>query len=428
MRCIRTAGLLALATSAAMAAEPRFVHGSWVNVRATATADGAVVAHLSTNTPVQWLREEGRFCEIGFGAGQRGFVACALLGLQPLRIEQVNAPTDGQGRENPAYSPLRAFWIAPSVPRLLEAGEHFRLTLLSAEQRQAEEQAAGPSERDAPRLVRYPVPEFEAMKDLLRRGVVAGAENLAPRTEWSAALKAGDPMLSSLPEALTSALPLARPRGPSLFRNQADIEAPDATPEQLSARFRVPEHLRVLRGPRWGVTSGREFSTRYSGAWDIGVYESWLARPVVEHALARDGRLGGGETTLRRTVDLAEDDNVCVAGHPRPRIDQPLRGRPHVKEPLLLFYTPAPLAAMKVRVRTSTRELPERTISVGGLEYKRVAAHLVDLDGDGIDDLAVVEGAGIGSLGGEGPLFRLSLANIAGAWYGLAMEFFDECT
>jgi hypothetical protein len=149
-------------------AEERWVHGSWANVREGEEAQSVVIAHVTTNTRVELVAQHGERCEIVWGEPrQRGFVPCGLLGEKPLTL----AETD---------NPLRRFWIAPSVKRLFEAGEYFHHTLLPKKQWKLEHNEGDHSYHNGdtpPELVRYPVPEFEAMKAMLAKGIVFKAEN-----------------------------------------------------------------------------------------------------------------------------------------------------------------------------------------------------------------------------------------------------------
>ncbi|MDR0996468.1 MAG: SH3 domain-containing protein, partial [Zoogloeaceae bacterium] len=188
----------------AMAQEnARFVHGSYVNVRENAAPDSAVVDHVTTNTPVEVLAQADKRCQIRYGADKTGFVPCNLLGNRKLTLAEVGQkwiadPDPAKGNvDNPAYSPPRAFWISPSADGLLSAGEHFERTLLSKAQYELEHgvdpqgrwlmfdalDQDGPrdSEYEAlhyiPKLLRYPVPEFEAMKAVLENGIVVAPDN-----------------------------------------------------------------------------------------------------------------------------------------------------------------------------------------------------------------------------------------------------------
>ncbi len=162
--------------------DKRWVHGSWVNVRLNAQIDSTVVTQISTNTPVMVRRSQDKSCEIIWGKDQSGFLPCKLIGDRPLMLGEVASETLSDGKPNSQYSPPRAFWIAPSMDALFSAGAHFQRTLLKADQLEVEEGSGGVGYvgKTPPRLVRYPVPEFNAMKALLAEGIVAGSDRDPP--------------------------------------------------------------------------------------------------------------------------------------------------------------------------------------------------------------------------------------------------------
>lgn len=425
------------ATPGVEAAETRYVHGSWVNLRGSAAADAPVLGRLSANTPVQLLREEGRYCQVETGQAQRGHVACNLLGTAPLRIEEVG------NAAHPAYSPLRAFWVAPSVQRLLAAGEHVWMAALTEQQRKAERPegeaaAAVDPAQPGPRLLRPPVAEFDAMKELLKAGVVAHAENAEPRVPWALLRKGGGELallseragvsLDSEEQAWIAALELP-PAKPSLFKDHAAIAAPGSSSDAASARFGITERMRVLRKPKWGVTWAREFIPRYDGSYDIGSLEVQLDRPVAEHALGRQGLLGAAQTRLKTVITPNGDQSACEEGYGwLPRAEQPVAGRPRVKDPMLLFLTPAPLPATQVRVATKLLK-PPPVRPDSGQSFSKLALHQIDLDADGSDDLLLLEATGQGLISERtGVVLKLAFVNVGGAWFVLALDRLAECT
>jgi hypothetical protein len=178
--------LLALSSFAAESADSRWVHGSWVNVRSAASSKGDVVARLTANTPVTMLTDQGEWCEISAKTPEvHGFMACKLLGNKPLLLSDVGTAPPYGSKADPRYSPTRAFWIAPSVARLGAAAEFFWTTMLSDAQRKAErpDDLVVMDQRTAP--VRFPIPEFDAMKALLQNGIVAAEERRPAIIRWS---------------------------------------------------------------------------------------------------------------------------------------------------------------------------------------------------------------------------------------------------
>ncbi|MDR2637504.1 MAG: hypothetical protein LBB55_04125, partial [Zoogloeaceae bacterium] len=181
----------------AVQAEEMWVWGSWVNVRESADAQGTVINHVTTNTKVEAEAREGGMCEIEWGtaeAKKHGFVTCRLVGKRPLTLEEATKGNNPlYNREslantlkfNPQYSPPRAFWISPSMRALINVGEYFERTLLSGKQDDLERGGFEYTPDKLPPIVRYPVPEFEAMKALLEKGIVAGSSEDPPLLDCS---------------------------------------------------------------------------------------------------------------------------------------------------------------------------------------------------------------------------------------------------
>lgn len=453
-RSRRTALALALALAAAAPAviaadaATRWVHGSWVHVRAAATAGAPVRGQVTANTPVRLLRQQDSFCEIGGPGVPQGFLPCRLLGAQPLDLARIGTPYRPDGGPNPDYSAPRAFWVAPSVSRLTEAGEHFWQTLLSADQRRLERlqdlppQESAASAPPAPRLLRYAVPEFEAMKALLKAGVVAAPEQAPPPLPWrelrarvaqgQGILEVGHFWFGAEERALLrQAEP--RPARPSLFRQAGELAGPSASVEALSARFGVKERIRILRGPRWGVMEGKDFIPMYDGAWDIGQLEAVLEQPVVEHAIGRQGLLSAAGTRAAQVFHPNGGSVYCTEGFvQRRRGEQALPGRPRVKDALWWFYTAAPLPYTQVTLQSRRIALPPPAPGADeAATYRQLVMHEIDLDGDAAADLAVWEGwrpPMIGDGGEPRAMLKLAFVNLAGQWHLLDAEHAGECT
>jgi hypothetical protein len=177
----------------------RWVVGSYVNIRAQAAKDAEVVDHLVANTLVTLLNSNADFCEISWGNNQHGFIACKLLGEQALNLAEIGTEWLPNYQPDPKHSPLRAFWLEPTISRLFEAGEHFRKVMLPAKQLLAENcysdnatcenQQAVPT---APELKRFKIPEFEAMKKLLIDGIIAPRSQFPLLEEFGTRVKNED--------------------------------------------------------------------------------------------------------------------------------------------------------------------------------------------------------------------------------------------
>jgi hypothetical protein len=409
-------------------AETRWVHGSWVNVREMADAQSAVIEHVTTNTQVEVLTREDERCEIAWKDEKRGFVPCELLGERPLTLEGVDS------------SHPRAFWIAPSASALFHVGEYFRQEFrgegLEAAQGIWSWRDNGHSfhiEKPKPvPLVRYPIPEFEAMKARLAEGIIA-AEDMDPPLLSCREIQEGweaqgyhfrypsyehfshstysDLLSWWTPKCRSDIAGVELPKiRPSFFRDARYVLPRMAWIEQVSAHFGIVERGRVTSGPRW--TMDQCGYTRYSGAWDIGGYELRLERPVVEHVIAADGRVGAylWQEEHFYPYDL---DSACTGGfHHQIRGVSPLPAYADIKakEALFWFYAPEALPLKKVKVS----RLIEPT------EDNPTGVYEIDLDNDGSADFAYWADWGH-------TLFHTVFININGEWYLFDFDFDEEC-
>jgi hypothetical protein len=456
--------LLLILPLAASAGE-MWVQGSWVNVRETAEPQSAVIDHVTVNTKVDVVEQYSKMCEITWQE-KRGFVACSLLGKKPLTLAEVTNAPDGYYvydwealaqvlDKNPNYSPLRAFWIFPSIQTLLAAGDHLEVRLRSPQQLSLERNATGLVEPGPPPpIVRYPVPEFEAMKAMFAKGIVVGAGMDPPLVNCRQARQTGarrlndeyweypgrenfpyfaplnrlQRLLSQVAcdqtERLQQLLPKIRP---SFFKNDKDIVPGSADIEQISAHFGIAERLRVLKGPRWVIS---HYDPRHlEGSWDIGLYELKLDQPVFEHVIGADGRVGVYEWSSWTNMEPdyytqgydkeygAYDIPTCgydwAEGESKfygvRRGKTLLPGRPDIGEALFWFQSRAPLPPQKAKV--SRRE-------AGG-----IVVHEVDLDDDGVADFARWE-----QMEDEFRGWRVVFVNLNGEWYPFEHDIHDVCT
>jgi hypothetical protein len=451
-------GALAVPSYAAEPSGLRWVHGSWVNVRTTASPSGAVVDRITTNTQVNLVSEQGEWCEIISKKPKiQGFMACHLLGKQPLSLSEVGTPPPPGGTD-PRYSPTRAFWLAPSVVRLLEAGQFFWSTMLNETQRGKEDSSTygdhQPTEagitlpkfnwEQRPQPVRFPIPEFEAMKTLLQAGVVAAPERRPAIIRWSA-LKQVSPeqgreafMFSGkwFEQGTLRLMQQGKldPVKPSLFKRVEELAPPSVSVEELSAQFGIRERMRVLSGPKW--VHFRHENPRVVGSWDIGSLEITLEKPVIEYVIGRQGLAAAAEWTATDKQDV-EAESGCTQGFAwTQRAHRRLSDYPQVRDPLVWFYTAYPLPYKKAAIKTYAQRLVAEDSghrSGQGSPYALLVMHEIDLDGDGIPDLSVWEGMGKSQMGG-GPdaddmmVLRMIFANIAGEWHFLDAESYGECT
>lgn len=157
-----------LAADATQPDKTRYIQGSWVNIRSGPTSDAPVSDHLVVNTKVRLIDDYSRsdYCEVEWEQ-KHGFVSCKLLGTKPIPIEEVGGHyTLSDGEPNPKSSPLRAFWIDPSIDWLWRAGEYFEQNTSTGASKHSDHEATAQRKPSRP-----PIPEFDAMKAHLHQGI-----------------------------------------------------------------------------------------------------------------------------------------------------------------------------------------------------------------------------------------------------------------
>ncbi|MES2935946.1 MAG: hypothetical protein V4805_20955 [Pseudomonadota bacterium] len=442
--------LMLLPAHATDDASKRWVHGSWVNVRSSDASDSAVIAHVTSNTAVTLISQKDKSCEIAWGKGQRGFVACKLLGERLLSLAEVTTGSVGD-KEHPQYSPPRAFWIAPSMAALFSAGRYFQQTLLTPQQLEREnghDHGQQIIRTDAPPpLTRYPVPEFEAMKAELGKGLIASADLNPPllncRQMQDAKVLQSSKGLTELqypdaqhyPHVYMSVsdcrveelphlrLPQIRP---SLFKSAKELAPGSAAPERLSANFGIVERGRVTGTPKWEWDYDM---LRYTGAWDIGKYALTLERPVIEHVIGRTGLVGAYRWTPTLTETPFGPGGRCYEGLRNKRMGKTLLpGYPGIKDELMWFQAPAALPFQKAKIATRTERVPTPSNADGSVS--KVAIYEIDLNGDAVPDFVQWDVWGTPMITGPNPLLKLRqvFANIGGEWYPFEQDSYGECT
>jgi hypothetical protein len=370
---------------------PRWISGSYVNVRSQPSLGAEIVEHLVANTPVKLMSQQEDFCEIAWGNNQHGFVACKLLGDKALRLEDIGTKPKYDEKPNPLYSPQRAFWIEPTVERLFDAGEYFRVTMLPAGQLKAENDFVQnywnnlekiSQGGNVPELKRFHLPEFDAMKKLMADGVIAPRSQYAPLMSWES-IRSQINSIQTLPKAAQSQrllglapylatdhglnvvmyehikLPTAKP---SFFKSVEEIGRPSAGAEQLSAQYQIPHRVTVLDKPMWGGDNNSY--PILMGAWDIGKVESRLTRPVYEVALGIDGEIAVGETVAE--TQRLKSENTCE-GEFKKVTSKTLE----IEKPLIFFRLGAPPTFTKAKV--TIKKLNKFTLE-DDLEFEQTLA------------------------------------------------------
>lgn len=450
----------------------RWVLGSWVNVHATPTADGAVLTQLATNTSIEMLSTEpnGEYCEISWDNDLHGFIACELLGNRPLKIDDLGSPfilvnskskaeikaeiaaqlqaslnsiyrgsSSASTRPNisantliekpnPNYSPTCAFWIEPTVEHLFDSGEYFRSVMLPYDQLNEEDsflsKGGGATE---PELKRFQIPEFEAMKSQMSNGVIAPKSQFTPLTAWDAQLF----------QRVTLS-----PTKPSFFKSVEDIGRPSANAETLSAQFHIPHRMAVLDTPTWGGDNNSY--PLLIGAWDIGKVTTSLSKPIYEIVIGENGQIAVG-TTDAKTLDL-RGDSQCTPSFKEPTSQNLLPGYKTIEKSWVFFRLATPPTLTKAEVTVERQTMPDTTadgdeVTAFTLAKKHKKRKLpvettdstkgktlarIDLDNDGIDDLIVWDDGGVG-MDLDYHRTRLIFANVGGQWYLLDTDEEHAC-
>jgi hypothetical protein len=424
----------------AAATESMWIHGSWVNVRATAEAGSAVIEHVTTNTKVEVAARDGKTCEIVWGKAKRGFVPCSLLGEKPLTLAETN-------------NPLRRFWIAPSANALFHAGQHLQTTLLSKKQwnlehhqdEQGNNLGYDDTASNPPKIMRYPVPEFEAMKALLAKGIVAGADRdlslLNCQQIQATSTNTSTPVIKNLENWFSSMdcspppytnldLPKVRP---SFFKNAKNIIPGDASTEHMSAHFGIVEHGKVTGEPYWNVTHDEEI-LGYSGVWDIGSYGLELDKPVFEHVIGRSGLVGAYKWQPQDEGFLFNGEHMCEQLFQRRSGDtEPVGDSVEYEDTLLVFHSPVALPLQKAKISHHIRKIPvventEQNSVAYNIEH--VEIYEIDINHDGIADFVVHDFGGKYELYGDVfdvNVFHAVFVNINGKWYPFERNYYEPC-
>jgi hypothetical protein len=416
-------GSLFVASLFAAAAEAqapvRYVQASLVNLRAGPSSTAAVTDVLVTNTEVEVLGQSGNWCDVQVRArGKRGFVACGLLASDRLTLETIDGHLRGgmlSPRERLDWA-SRGFWVAPSLSRWFEVGEALTRSQLTPEIEAREVQ-----ERTE---LRQRMPEFEAMKQTLARGITVAVPPV-PVTEMGGA--AGS--LAS-PELLPPASPsyfrgtdvlLAIPRVPFELQDARRLAAPLA--DALSAFHGIPLQVRVTRRAYLvHVGGGADYDT-IAGLWDVGAIEVSFYGDALVHGITSAGEVG---SVAVQSMIYDFEPERCVRSSLR--IDtRPASGEIGSSDRLVAWAWRSAIASwvgkppVPGKASVKTRKLAGKTA------YDALVIYDVDLDGDGVTDLSSWAGRYEPQVGAEG-YWNAIFGNVEGEWVRLAYDADDDCT
>lgn len=389
-----------------------WVQGSWVNVRTGPQSNATVVTHWVVNTPAQVLNRSGDWCAAKAADNTQGFIKCKLLGDKALTLEEVSSGANAD--------PMRAFWIAPSLDRLIAVGNFLREKLLTEQQKQLEYLSELPTDKPA-KLIRYPVPEFEAMKQVLIRGV-----SLKPEVEIKNSYTGGDGTEVPILDQLLKQHQL-KPVKPSLFKKKTDVVIATANPDDLDSLAALTGGqmaMRVLRGPRFRHDYDGFVA---DGFWDVGAVEVTLQKPVVLHVIAEDGLVSAairGRVKVTPNGEYAGCRDAIFSTIPEDA--KPIAGYPVVTDNLLGFYLPKALDVRKAKItkRAVTVKLKD---GMGELVTEKALLRDIDINSDGIPDFSVWRGPTVGAVA---PLifWKAIFMNVAGTWEQVFFDSEADCT
>lgn len=446
---------------AAPASETRWVHGSWVNVRAKQEANAEVLTHLIVNTPVQMdvSASSAKFCAISWdseGEKQQGYIACNLLGDKALRLEDF-VDSYNRNSDSTNYFPARSFWMAPSFRSLQDAGSYFQETMLSPQQKALETVDSNFVWEKRPVLKRFPIPEFEAMKQRMMAGVIEPASPyFQPPALWDDVLKLAKS--EELPGTKTTEatarlnsslfytgvlvmlrqldLPAA---APSYFKSLEELGRPSAKPEELSRQYQLPYAIKPVSGPYWD--NYEPAGINVIGWWDLGKVDVFLQKPVFKNTLMLSGRVKTTNSDLKYSLGL---DN-CKQGfrftgtgeQPEPiKSLAQRRLQPKARdEAIFHFYTRQELPAWPGQAKVTTQapsklQYDTQAKSNTFEHFSQASLTSIDIDKDGIADVVIAEAWHPGSMfstTAHQPAYRVIFINAAGRWYLFDIDRYLMC-
>lgn len=469
----------------------RWVSGVNVNLRSEASLDAVIIKRLAINTQVKLTLTPGegsKFCQVETLSSEKGFVACQYLSVKAITHEQVSSETSSSGKPNSDFNPERAFWLKPSASELIAFAGHLTVTRLTPAQLNAEA-ARKPQDFKfdeksnqtilEPILQRPKVPELEAMKEHLAKGIVA------PRAEQPLIAYKNLQKLEKLETSLSTNIKQKASRNPaeiaraseelekfknsildnsyyqtgyfeelvalskhislpkvatSYFTHAREVVPPGAQAEQVSAAFSVPHTVQTSSGPRW-LPGGHYGDIHIGGAWDFGIVKVQLAQPVKRTTIFRSGKLEVNDDRLLRSWYISDDsDESCPPGFAfgkpsvnmstdnikyddKQQITKVIPRTPYFGNALFHFYTSDQIKTDRAQIKhiRSNRGFSLEK-NPGVQPFSSSELMLVDLDLDGIADLAVWEGTGqssneIHAPVREDPYLRLFFVNIKGEWF-----------
>lgn len=423
---------LAFITYAHAAPDNRWVQASWADVRNLPDKGAPVIANWTTNTAVNVEQQKEGWClassvpsNQSTDAQVKGYVACNELGDRPLTLRDMN--TWINNRELLGQRESRSFWIAPSVRRFADVGSHLNYLGLSAEQDAREKRERMP--------VRFVIPEFEAMKQRLIKGVVPKPEQELSRVnintyksfddipDWLTSNELLSHLKTFNPELL---LPSVKP---SLFKQHSDVLlSGESGPDTVSAMLGQKNKIEFGGEAKWD--SGH-YDEGVSSIWDIGWINVQYAQPVSLHSVSHKGLVSAITVSSTVTRAISYDESDCIAGYPQLPAGDAVAGFPRIEsQPLISFILPKLLPDKQVNVLTRKVRATVHVDPYSGPknpQSRLVWIHTIDLDRDDIPDMAVFEWSAPGLVVAPESLQRYMFINVSGAWWYAGYERYSEC-
>lgn len=207
---------------------------------------------------------------------------------------------------------------------------------------------------------------------------------------------------------------------------------PDASLDAVIAMQGAPGHVEFRGKPAW---ADGPYDGGVNSIWDLGEAHVRYAAPAVLQEVGRQGQLGG------RLVDggsvfgtaFGEGEGNCNDRMALPAADKPLPGFAPLKydELLVALHLPKALPAGKVEILGRKRRAifpasPYAASQVAATP-RSFLVHEIDLDRDGVADVAVFELLDEdGSVPTEHSM-RYQFLNIDGRWWFAGIFEIDEC-
>jgi hypothetical protein len=431
----------------------RWVIGAGVNLREQANLTAPVLARMALNTTVNLIATvpNSKYCEVELVVSgqiaQRGFTACEFLGANVVKLREIaNAYLEDGKTPNPNYNPERAFWLKPSYEALAEYGRH-----LERKRNAPSNEAEGIFLADRPKI-----PEFERMKEHLGKGILVAAPTPYWRWEELKALALSSDAQTRLEKMTDSRLIFHYLKVPlisaielpiitsSYFQNHNEIAAPKSyiETEFVASRFQIIQIVKT----KYDKLLTKEDGYERHGLWDISKVSRSLAQPVIKNTFSRaGGEIQSESSYLHQTyAEHGDTDGVMCEGYegdgfefgdadPKIAINYAKNGgHPEYAQPkkagnrLMYFFTRKPLPQQTVLVSVVKQKFNRaKTGFVSATEFH------FDINSDGIPDILVWEGTGIGPGHLDGPTktddawYRIFFVNIAGQWHLLGTDSFS---